>query len=462
MTERFQVPLPKQTNRPQSGRQSVERLVNMRAHPMEGRGQFVLEQRPGLELLATVGDGPIRGMYEFGGKLFVVSGDRLFLVTPRTGSAVNVGFVGGNGIVDMSSNLTHVVICTSNFAYYTDGSVISKLPESGLRRVAYQDGYLIYAQGGTENMFISGLDDATTIGALDFTTVDAFTDELLAVVSNYREVWAVGSRSIEVFANTGDASFPFTRFPGGFIERGTAAAQSVQKVGRQIVFLGDDQAVYRSNGYAVEPISTPGVEYLIKEQGSPSGAEAWVYAEGGRNYYVLTVNDLTLTYSFSSGLWNEESSDPNSGGRWKVRSSAKAMNEWYVGDTENGNIYRLDKDTYTDNGNELVREIVTPPIAASGEQEIFIADLFLDCEAGVGLDGSVQGSTPLLMMDWTETGGKVWSNELTTGLGAIGDYTYRPKFTRLGRASNRSFRFRVSDPIRWTVLGCYGHAEAGL
>lgn len=457
-----QLPLPKQSNRPLSPMQSLERLVNMRAHPQEGRSAFVLEQRPGLRLVANVSSDPVRGLHVFDSRIYAVIGSRLYTVSPQTGASANVGAVGGSGPVDMASNLSHVVICTSGPTYYTDGSSIVQLPESNLSRVAYQDGYLIYAQRGTENVFISGLDDATTISALDFTTVDRFTDEVLAVVSNHGEVWAVGESSIEVLANVGDANFPFVRTAGGFLERGTAASRSVQLVNRSVMFLGDDLAVYRSNGYAVEPVSTAGIEQAIKNQGDPGGAEAFVYSEGGRNFYVLSVGDATFTFNASSGLWNEESSDANSSGRWNVRGSARIENEWIVGSTTTGKLYALDSSVYTDDGDEMVREIIAPPIAAGGDKPVFVQELYLECDAGIGLDGDVQGSEPKLMLDWTQDGGRSWSNELTTSLGAIGEYNQRATFSRLGLARNRSLRYRVSDPVRWTVLGQHARLEVGL
>lgn len=462
MGERIQIPLPKQTNRPLATRQSIERLVNMRAHLIEGRSQYVLEQRPGLRLVSTVGSGPIRGIFAFAGALYVVSGLRLYVVSPLSGVPREIGVIDGAGPVEMAANRTHFVICTNGPAYYSDGSNVAALPESKLTRVTYQDGYLVYAQSGTENVFISGLDDATTISALDFTTTDAFTDNIMAVVSVYREVWAVGETSIEILANVGDASFPFVRTPQGFIERGTPAPRSVQKVGRRLVFLGDDSAVYASSGYNIEPISTPGIEEAIKSAGSPSGSEAFVYTEGGRSFYVLTINDLTISFNFRSGLWNEESSDPNSNGRWKIRGAAKVARTWYTGSTEDGRVFALDDSVYDDAGSPLVREIVTAPVAGIGDQPIYISELCLDCEAGVGLDGDAQGSEPKLMMDHTDDGGKTWANERWADLGKIGRYNQKPKFTRLGRASNRSIRFRVSDPVKWAVNGLYARAEVGL
>jgi hypothetical protein len=76
----------------------------------------------------------------------------------------------------------------------------------------------------------------------------------------------------------------------------------------------------------------------------------------------------------------------------------------------------------------------------------------LQVESGAGLI-SGQGSDPQVMLDWSDDGGKTFSNEHWTGLGAIGDFLKRAIFNRLGQFRTRTLRIRISDPIKIAITG---------
>ena len=56
------------------------RMVNLFPEiiPEGGKEPAFLSRAPGLRLLATVGDGPVRGLWPFGVNLYVVSGTKLY------------------------------------------------------------------------------------------------------------------------------------------------------------------------------------------------------------------------------------------------------------------------------------------------------------------------------------------------------------------------------------------------
>jgi hypothetical protein len=71
-------------------------------------------------------------------------------------------------------------------------------------------------------------------------------------------------------------------------------------------------------------------------------------------------------------------------------------------------------------------------------------------QAGVGLSGTaatVQGYDPIVMFRLSRDGGMTWDDELTMGMGKIGEYERRAFLNMLGRARNPVVEFTSSDPV---------------
>ena len=81
------------------------RMVNLFPEivPEGGKEAAFLQRAPGLRLLATVGDGPIRGLWQFGGYGYAVSGTNLYKIS-SSWTATLVGAVSGAGPVSMADN----------------------------------------------------------------------------------------------------------------------------------------------------------------------------------------------------------------------------------------------------------------------------------------------------------------------------------------------------------------------
>lgn len=58
-----------------------------------------------------------------------------------------------------------------------------------------------------------------------------------------------------------------------------------------------------------------------------------------------------------------------------------------------------------------------------------------------------------LRMQYSDDGGRNWTNWDEASIGAEGEYDTRAVFTRLGSFRNRVFRFIVTSPRRCDLLG---------
>jgi Phage stabilisation protein len=419
---------------------------------------------PGLQLLATYGSGPVRGLYTASnGMLFVVSGNKFYAVS-SIWTAVQLGTLNtSSGPVSMVDNGLQLVVVDGLYGYRLamDTSTFAQILDPdfvGADQVTYQDGYFIFNKPNSQFFYHSDL-NSTDIDALDFHAVEGNPDNVVAVVSDHRELWVFGETTTEVFFNSGEADSVFQRIQGAFIEHGCAAAFSVVKMNNTTFWVGkDDQGgglVYMAQGYQPQRISTLAVETAIQSYGDISTARGYSYQENGHNFYVLNFPTARTTWVFdtSTNLWHERCYN-NQGTleRHRADCHAYAYATHVVGDYESGKVYALSQSTYTDNGVEIMRRRVAPHIS-EGLTRIPFHSFQLDIEAGTGLDGVGQGTDPQVILRWSDDGGHTWSNEKWTSFGKIGQRKKRAIWRRLGQSRDRVFEVTTSEPVKVVFIG---------
>ena len=437
---------------------SMELLENCHAVPApdSGRSRRPIEGTPGLLSLFTVGDGPCRGIHKLGGDLYVVSGQEAFRVqrTPGGYTTTLVGIIAGKRPVDMVANATQVAVLTDTFAYSINAAGVVTLPESNLVGAGYQDGYGTFAKRDTENWFITAIDDFTSIAAVDFTNADTLPDNLVGMISDHGEVGAFGEDTIEWYQNTGNRAFPFERTQR--VETGCAAGGSIAKEDNSVFWLGHDLQVYVAEAYRPRVISTPAVNFAIGQDSTPDTARAFIYSQEGHKHYVLMMTSATLVLNITTGLWHKRVSDGET--RWRAQGYAKQWGKHIVGDFETSQISELDLDTYDENGNVLRRRLHSPTLFNQGHR-VITDEIYVDMEAGVGLDGGVQGADPQLMLQWTDDSGHTWKNERWRSSGKQGEYTHRARWHRCGAARSRIYKIEHSDPVEFRMLSVFARIE---
>ena len=143
------------------------RLVNLfpEATADEGKTAGFLSRCPGLRTLAMVGSGPIRGMRQYGGIGYVVSGNELYSLTTAW-AATLIGPVGGTGPVSMADNGTQLFIACNPTSYIYNNStlVLAQITDAdfpGAATVAYLDGYFVFSPPSAQTIYVTGLLDGT-------------------------------------------------------------------------------------------------------------------------------------------------------------------------------------------------------------------------------------------------------------------------------------------------------------
>jgi len=387
------------------------RMVNLfpEAVPDGGKEPGFLNRAPGLRLLANMGDGPVRGLWQFGGYGYVVSGEVLYRVD-SIWRVIPIGTVSGSsGPVSMSDNGTQMFIACNgpSFIYNSLTLEFKQIDDPdfpGAVTVGYINGYFVFNEPNSQRIWITTLLDGTSIDPLDFASAEGSPDGLVSLIVDHREIWLFGTNSVEVWYDAGTSPFPLVPVQGAFNEVGCIAAFSVAKLDNGLFWLGADARgkgiVYRANGYAAQRISTHAVEWQIQEYGNLSDALAYTYQQDGHSFYVLIFPSANATWVFdvATSLWHERAAFIN-GSFTRHRSNCQMSfsDEVVVGDHELGNIYAFDLNVFSDAGEvqKWLRSWRALPVGTNDLKRTAQHSLQLDAETGA-INSSVT-ATPFVV-----------------------------------------------------------------
>jgi hypothetical protein len=330
------------------------------------------------------------------------------------------------------------------------------------------DNYFVYNKPDSQLWAASDLLSPIT-DPLSFASKDGSPDDLVSIIVDRREVYLLGEMSSEVWINSGAVPFPFTRIPGTSTQQGIAAQYSMSRMGNSFAYVSKNNRgeamVVRMNGYFPERISTHAVETTLVNQ-NVSNAIAWTYQLEGHEVYVVTfpsigTNGLTWAYDNTTGLWHKwlYRNNQNEYERHRGNCCAFFNQQVLVGDYQNGKIYQLSRNFYTDDG-QPIRRIRRAPHITSDLQRQYFHELQIQFQPGVGLSTG-QGEDPQAMLRWSNDGGSTWSNEYWTTIGKQGKYLNRAIWRRLGFSRDKVFEVSISDPVKAVIISANLKAEAG-
>ena len=405
---------------------------------------------------------------------------------------------GGVGTYTVSSSgfLTSRQFYGLNFSVLptTDGAF------SGANTVDIIDNYFVYNNPTTQQFGASDLLSPVS-PPLSFSLKDGAPDDLVALIVDHREVYLLGEISSEVWTDVGTVPFPFQRIPGTSTQHGIAAPFSVSRLGNSFAYVSRNNRgqaqIMQMQGYIPQRISTHAVENTLVNQ-YVGDAISWTYQLEGHEVFVVTFPSLELTwaYDITTQMWHKWLYTATDSTYQRHRGNCCAVFQGLViiGDYENGKLYELDKDNYTDDG-QTIRRLRRAPHLVTEFQRQYFDELQIQFQPGVGTTGLsnydqivipgfiylgdtytiesadsliiedaltyVLGSivqqnptttTPQAMLRWSNDGGSTWSNEHWTGIGQLGRYKNRAIWRRLGTARDRVFEVVVTDPVKMVII----------
>jgi hypothetical protein len=336
---------------------------------------------------------------------------------------------------------------------------------TGGTNVDVVDNYFVYNRPGTQQFGASAVLSPIS-PTLSFSSKDGAPDDLVTLIVDHREIYLLGETSSEVWVDQGTSPFPFQRIPGTSTQHGIVAPFSVARLGNSFAYLSKNNRgtaqIVQMNGYVPQRISTHAVENSLTGQ-TITDAIAWTYQLEGHEVYVISFPSIQLTWCFdiASGMWHKWLYTNNLGQYERCRGNCAAVFQGYVlvGDYSNGKIYHLDKNIYTDDG-QNVKRLRRAPHLVSDLQRQYFEELQIQFQPGVGLETGT-GENPQAMLRWSNDGGSTWSNEHWTSIGRMGKYLNRAIWRRLGMARDRIFEVTVSDPVKCVIVSANLKATQG-
>lgn len=439
-----------------------------------------LVSTPGLSVVSSAGSsaGRAGGVYATStGRLFFINGDKLEEKTSITGASTSIGTLStSTGPVCMTDNGLQLVVVDGTYGYTYGlgvGGSFAKITDADMpkaSRCAYQDGYVIFNDVGSQKFYITALLNASDIGTLDFASAEGSPDRLVSIIDCHRELWLLGEQSTEIWVNTGNSVFPFERVNGSFIEHGCSAAQSVSKIDNTIFWLGGGDSghgiVWRAEGFSPKRISTHAIEnYISKYATSISDAYAYCYSESGHQFYVLSIPGLSssLCYDVATGLWHERSSIKDFGeiteedSRHRSNGYAYFSGKHVVNDYETNDIYEMSMDHNKDGASPIRWKRATPFIS-SGLKRVFFRRLQIDIQAGIG--DQTTSTAPIVLMRYTDDGVS-WSTPRDANSGKAGDYLHRCIWNSLGCSRSRCIEISGQSDSKVILMGAEIELEQG-
>lgn len=424
---------------------------------------------PGCKTWADAGSGEVRGLKKVRGLGYAVIGNKFYTTTAAGGLTEKGSLSSFSSIVQMESNGVNIMIVEPGIAghiYTIADGTLAKITDADFpipSSLTYQDGFYVVTEKDSDRHYKSAAYGGAAWNALEFSTAAASADYAVAAYSLHRELIIFGTETAEPYWNEGVATYPFTRREEATMHTSLAGPNDICDLDNTIFWRDNDNEINRLDNYVPMVLTEPAITY---QMGLASGtSHMYAFTFEGYPFVVVTKGNQTWVFNIKTGLWNRWKSYGS--GRHRSNCYMKCYNKHLVGDYENGKIYELDWDTYTDNGKTIERVFTLPKITSKlmppehpDDKMVFHHKLRIGFEAGVGTDTG-SGTDPQAILELSDNG-KTWGNKYWRPIGKIGEYDREVTWPMLGAAKRRDYRITVYDPVKVVVSEAYLDATVGV
>lgn len=442
-------------NKGKSPNVSAQKRVNLyvELHDDPESNGLTLYPTPGLTTFVNFGANPCRGAYGKDNLVYFVNANTLWEVAADGTTTNRGGLSTTGGRVDIADNGLQLLIVDGTTTGYlfnlTTHALTTVTLPAAFETCSFMNGYFIGQEAGSARFYISALYDGATWNLNDWETAESDPDNLVRVMVDSGILLLFGARTTEFWGDSGAADFPLSRIGSAAIEWGLAARWSLCKFDGSLMFLRRNKLgavqVCQLVGNQAIPVSNAEMDYIFSTYSAVENATAFAYMVSGHPFYQInfpTAGESWL-YDGLSKSWSQV--QYGASGRHRGEIQANFLNRPFVTDYEHGKVYMLDQNAYTDDGQYIVREMVTRHNKTGDFTRI--PKLWLDMEGGVGLNAGA-GSDPKVVLQISRDGGHTWGAELPASIGRIGQYLVRAVWTKLGHSRDWLFKFRCTDPVK--------------
>ena len=372
-------------------------------------------QCPGTVLLTQVADSGWRCLYTASnGQLFGVCGNSVYYIppgftTPQFLGTISSPVKGAPPLCSMTDNGIQALLVDGSSSGYAiiltnpsaggNPTMMTLNPTDNGDTLGYGfvggglvdevDTFVIGTIPGTAQFF-SSLSNELIFEPLQVAAKAGWPDLLVGLVVAQRQIWLIGTQTTEIWFNAGGATFPFQIQSTTYVEHGCLAPSSIVKVGEDVMWLSVDRrgqvvCIRSVNGNSVKKVSTHAIENEWMTYTDLAGAVAFSYQQEGHTFYRITFpgDDKSWGYDISTDQWFEPLWMDANGllHRHRAQCGAFAYNTNVVGDWENGNLYQLNLNVFSDNGMPM-HYIRSMPHLIDNDERIVYPSLIADMQTG--------------------------------------------------------------------------------
>ncbi len=460
------IPFPVQTSPGASTQESGGRIINGYVEELgdKAANKAVIRRAPGLTNFGTAaGRSGFRAAIVVQNVLYAAFSGKLEKWTSAGGASTNVGNLNGTkrGFFAANNNTTPDKVFVDpdgNIATFTPSSVTNSYPDADLpsvNSVDFLDGYLVFTTGDGR-AFATDL-NSTSVNALSFGKAEAKPDGLQRVIAWGDRLFFFGNISTEVWSDVGTTPFPFARQV--VIPRGLAGPYCVSGhedgFSRGPIWVGDDNKVYKLDGYVPVAVSEPDLEGLIAAVSDKTTIECTSFIDGrGHAFWQIASPTWTWRLDITTSQWAEANSYQQS--RSRISGAINAFSSWLTGDTQTGNMQKILTTAYDEVGSPLRLRIESGPVMGFPYGAVVgRADFFFATGVGIATGRDPDQTDPDVEISWSDDGGLTWSNPVLRKLGRQSEPTQLISLVACtGRTSwqGRRWRLDVSSAVYGAFL----------
>lgn len=308
--------------------------------------------------------------------------------------------------------------------------------------------------------------NALAFDPLDIAAKSGSADPIVAILTYQKQLWLIGALTTEIWIGTGAADFYFQLVQGAYIDHGCHAPYTAANTDVIGIFLMQDRIgknmVVQTDGYGIKDIGTPFLTNEFNSYVDSTDAIGFFFQLVDHAFYVLvfpTANKSWL-YSLKSSQWYRWTfRNPNTGSLDRVRANCgmffNGMN--VVGDWENGRLYQLDVNTYTDAFTDPANPVAIPRTKTFAHMlgPDFERCMYLSFDADMqpGEQSPDIEIEPEIFLSWSDDRGRSYGNQISQSLGLGGEFQTVLSWNRLGYARDRIFKLDWSVPVKTALNG---------
>lgn len=299
---------------------------------------------------------------------------------------------------------------------------------------------------------------------------ESFPDRIKRVLTLQPYLYIFGTRSLEIWRNTGTGKPPFSRLPTGVLEHGLRDAFAIGTHRDKIFFLDHESRPMMLQGQKATHIGNPSVDSQLRSNSQAPDTTVMPIMWNGQLMVIFNVRKWTSTSAITvSGTWiwheavNMWTRLGDDGGvltGWAFGHHLHLPAENGVGDEQHivmndldGKLYKLDDTVLTsEGGTALSLERTTQPVASEvlGEEP----DQYVHYNKVIlTTNPATSANAAAWTLSYSDDGGKTF---VSAGSRAINDSsvgaTLEVEWNGLGRSKNRIFKLAATQANHYQTL----------